>query len=219
MTQDDTGGVVLPQGRQPLPVISADVRERLVSGRASGTEVGALAGISRQRACKLLRRGESALQIVEARRGADGRDRYRRKGADGQGVGAPGEASEIGVSGVRDLANCSLVDLQKEKVAAEIEKRRLELDERRGFLLPRAAVIFLADHLAAINKIATRDLMMLPSLLRDQSELCSGEAIEELWSAELRRVLEGAARQNREALARYGYGDHEGQAANESEDK
>jgi len=191
-------------GRPALPPISADARLRLVSGRATGSAIAKLAGGSRQYACRLLRQGRSALQIVEELRGPGGRHRYQRStgqaGADGVATDKGGGAHGAGGPDPRSLS-----DLQKEKMALDVARKQLELYERRALLLPRQAFEALAQHVAAVHAIASRELMALPAVLRDRSTFRDGVEVELLWFGELQRVLESVRRQNEKALEQFGY--------------
>ncbi len=107
--------------------LSAEVRARLASGAATGVEVGRLAGISKQRACKLLREGRAALEIVEERRG-----------------GTPGKRPHAVDLRENDAIHAAdprtLAQLQRAKIATDIERKRLDLDERRGGMIQRSNV-------------------------------------------------------------------------------
>src|SRR4051812_45610733 len=53
----------------PNADLDPNLAARLMSGKVSGAEIGRAAGISTQTACKHLRAGRTALEIVMSRRG------------------------------------------------------------------------------------------------------------------------------------------------------
>jgi hypothetical protein len=132
---------------------------------ASGAEVARLAGISRQRANRLLREGRTAGEIILAAE-------LRR---DELKDDAP-------ISGKPE----SFAEARTRKESALADLRQIELAHKRRELIPRAQVE--AEFSVAI--IETRDaLLCLPANLREQCDGQPAHVIERLLDTELRQVL------------------------------
>ncbi len=155
---------------------------QLTSGRITGVEIAALCGISRQRACQLLRQGHTPIEIVQERRGLH-RDKPPVNGTN-----------------ANSIETRSLAELQRAKLAASVEHLHLDLAERKGEMIDYAKVDFIVQHVAVQNAVAVKELLALPSLFREQCDGRDGAEIESLLTAELTRVLEKLAYDNRHAL-------------------
>jgi hypothetical protein len=137
---------------------------------ASGADVARLAGISRQRANRLLREGRTAGEIILAAE-------LRR-----------GELEENApISGGKPE---SFAEARTRKESALADLRQIELGHKRRELIPRAQVE--AEFSVAI--VETRDaLLCLPANLRDQCDGQPAHAIERVLDTELRHILTGFA--------------------------
>jgi hypothetical protein len=96
-------------------------------------------------------------------------------------AGAKGDQPDPGPVG-------TLVDLQREKLAIENQRRMLDLLKERGELVPLAAA---NAHFSGMIVKARNELLLLPSRLRDQLGASDGFACEVLLDAELRHILTG----------------------------
>jgi hypothetical protein len=179
--------------RKPVSTVEMDLSDlpnnlasRLVSGKVSGAEIARAIGVSRQTICRHLRSGKSPLQIVMEQRGGSG---------GGSGGSAPGSGKPNGHEGR------TFSELQRDKLAANIERLQLDLDARRGELVPVATVRTLVEYVRMSNLVAVRELLSLASSLRDR---CGGspDEVETLLASELRRVLEKLSRANLAAVER-----------------
>jgi hypothetical protein len=182
--------------RNPVPIptptadfdIPANLLGRLTTGRVSGAEVARLSGLSLQRACFLLRRGESPLEIVLK----------RRPGIVPNGK-ANGHAATAGAVDSRTFA-----ELQRARMAADIERKRFDLSVRQGETVSltqvRMIVMFLGSCLVAFKQEA----FDLPGILCDQLSGQSSEEIRETLDRELRRVFQKVHDGCGKILARYG---------------
>jgi hypothetical protein len=176
--------------RSAPPALSATMRDRLVSGRITGAEIGRLAGISKNRACLLLREGRTALEIVEGR---------RVRSAKRSGNGRPSAIPPTTVA----PDSRTLAQLQRAKLSADVERRRLDLDERLGEMIPRSDVSTFVQYVVIINSLAVSELLNLPQMLRDSCDGRTGGEIERIWDTELRRLLDKFREDNLAAIRRY----------------
>jgi hypothetical protein len=172
--------------RKPKSKAKAHKRAKYPPGQ-SPTEIGRAAGCSHVLAHRLLRRGMSPAEIVERCRLRREQEAARRAAGGGNG-GGNGRAPVNGASTRGANGSESFVDAQRRKESALADERELRVAERRGALIPIAAV----NAWYAAQIVKARDLLLrLPAELRDQFDVLSGPECERLLDGELRRILHG----------------------------
>jgi hypothetical protein len=160
--------------------------------RMSSKQLGEISGISQQRAAQLRKAGLSDLQIQAGERPSAkhlGKVAAEKVVADSPQPISNGHA-----------ANDTLYELQRKKLQIEVQRRRLELDERRGQMVSLRSVELIAGHVAAQHREAVRRLMLLPAELRDRCDGRDGAHIERVLRGALTETLDWLRAQNCKTL-------------------
>jgi hypothetical protein len=138
-------------------------------------QLGDVSGISGQRASQLRRQGLSDLQI--------------RAGIRRRPKLASGAASPTANGHAADYANKSLIDLHREKLVLDNERRKLELAERRGDLVRTEMVQMVVANIASSFRSTVAELTLLPQQLRDRCDCRPGAEVEQTMRVEVDRII------------------------------
>jgi hypothetical protein len=174
------------------------VKKGTKTRRLGPSEVGRMAGITKQAASRRLRRGESPEQIVSAAENRRAR-LARISSTNGSGNyagwinGVAGEGDGVGVNG----GGGSYADAARAKLAAQASREQLKLERERGALVPET---FVQTLIVAPLLWFMQERRSLPARLRDDLHMRPGAECEEILSRELGHYQQEFARRLRLSL-------------------